>query len=170
MAGPKPSPKPVYICECGNHAWTNLSKGYVTLVSPEDAHLLLLRAYSAKVTKKTVYAFYTDNKPARKAVYLARLILETDDWGDHRNGNGLDNRRTNLREATQKTNTYNRAKRSNAFMSNYKGVTRYKHKWQATCQANGVKRWGIFDTELEAAAMYQQWSKELHGEYSSVRV
>src|SRR5215467_8421670 len=39
------------LCVCGEHAWAALTDGYVTLVSPEDAHHLQGRKWSAKKNK-----------------------------------------------------------------------------------------------------------------------
>ena len=39
-------PRPVFHCQCGDHAWAALTRGFITLVSPQDAWLLELRAWS----------------------------------------------------------------------------------------------------------------------------
>lgn len=171
MSSRDPKPRQVYHCICGDHVWTPLSKGYVTFVSPEDAHFLFMRAYTAKVTKRGVYAFYTANgATTRTSVYLARQIMRTSEWVDHRDGNPLDNRRCNIREANQATNVYNRAKRRDATQSKYKGVCRKRNRWQAACKVGEYTRTGVFDTEIEAAEAYEKWSKDLHKEYASSRV
>lgn len=69
---------------------------------------------------------------------------------DHENGDGLDNRRSNLRLATNKQNNQNRKCHS---ASGYKGVYRYKKtaKWRAEIERDFL---GIFDTPEKAALAY----------------
>lgn len=73
---------------------------------------------------------------------------------DHKNGNTLDNRRSNLRPATPSQNAQNRAKIASA-SSRYKGVTLHRQsgKWQLV--VNGVYR-GLYETEAEAATKYDE--------------
>jgi hypothetical protein len=85
---------------------------------------------------------------------------------DHRNGDGLDNRRENLRPATQSQNSANRAV-SNP--SGYKGVNWYKRTgiWRATVQSAGKsKHLGYFRTPEEAARAYDAAAFEVWGEYA----
>lgn len=81
---------------------------------------------------------------------------------DHINGNGLDNRRSNLRPATPGQNAANRkATRSDGV----KGVTFHKKsgKWQAAI----AKRYlGLFATQEEAAAAYDAAARDLWGDYA----
>lgn len=69
---------------------------------------------------------------------------------DHKNGNRLDNRRSNLRAATDPQNSFNRRPLS---ATGYKGVYRYKryNKWRAEIQKKFL---GIFDSPEEAAEAY----------------
>lgn len=87
---------------------------------------------------------------------------------DHINGDGLDNRRENLRLATRSENEHNRRKLSKT-LSQYKGVTRYKSngKWlaQIIFEMQHINI-GIFDTELEAAKAYNEAAKQYHGEFA----
>ena len=74
---------------------------------------------------------------------------------DHLNGNGLDNRKENLRFATRSQNNQNRNVTVNK-TSKYIGVSQQTEKngvvkMKAQCQGNNL---GKFDTEEEAALMY----------------
>jgi hypothetical protein len=81
---------------------------------------------------------------------------------DHRNHDGLDNRRENLRLATPKQNAANKRKQLNS-ASRYKGVARSgtaPTKWMATIEyrrPEGRKTLclGLFDLENEAAFAYR---------------
>jgi hypothetical protein len=87
---------------------------------------------------------------------------------DHINGNGLDNRKSNLREVTSKQNNMNRSKTSNSTTSVYKGVhwvTR-RSKWQAKIFVDGKDKFlGYFHDEKEAAIAYNKAATKFFGEF-----
>jgi hypothetical protein len=91
---------------------------------------------------------------------------------DHINGNGLDNRRCNLRSATNSQNQANRRKQKNT-SSIYKGVTWNKHakKWLSQVKFNyeGIYL-GLFISEIDAAIAYNAKAKELFGEYARINI
>lgn len=87
---------------------------------------------------------------------------------DHINGDPLDNRWCNLREATQSENNWNIRRASNN-TSGYKGVSWHSgtKKWTAAIMRNRKSHWlGSFETKGEARQAYIQASKKLHGEFS----
>ena len=70
---------------------------------------------------------------------------------DHKNHNGLDNRRTNLRLATHKQNGENRRGAAKQSTSGVRGVSKHQGKYMARVQHNGVQHYlGIFTTLEEA--------------------
>lgn len=87
---------------------------------------------------------------------------------DHINGNGLDNRRENLRISTQAQNLWN-AKKHKDSSSIYKGVSKRRNdtNWSARIMKNGkAQHIGMFTTETEAASAYNRVAKELFGEFA----
>jgi hypothetical protein len=88
---------------------------------------------------------------------------------DHRNHNGLDNRKANLKEVTYAQNNQNTRPRKNS-TSQYKGVDRmkrYKGKWRAQILHEGKKsHLGLFMCEKEAALAYNKKALELWGEHA----
>ena len=83
---------------------------------------------------------------------------------DHKNGNGLDNRRENLRLATFTQNNYNASKRKNT-SSQYKGVyfSKSRQRWRASIRFDGKRiSLGTFKAEIDAAKAYDAAAKKYH--------
>ena len=87
---------------------------------------------------------------------------------DHINGDTLDNRPENLREATRSENEMNKlpGKRNS---SGIKGVSweKRRSKWRAQITVNGEYKYlGSFGTRDEAESAYIAASIEMHGGFS----
>ncbi len=107
----------------------------------------------------------------RITLYMHREILnlESDNQKsvDHKNHNGLDNRRTNLRLCTASMNGMNRQSHKK-FSSQFKGVCwhKWRQKWVAKIRKNGKRYYlGYFQLEKEAAQAYNNAARELFGEF-----
>lgn len=88
---------------------------------------------------------------------------------DHKNGDTLDNRLSNLRVCTFAQNTYNRKKRADGVGSEFKGVSRNPGdtSYGAEVSCNGERYYlGKFKTEIEAAAAYNLAAIEIFGEFA----
>ena len=71
---------------------------------------------------------------------------------DHLNGNGLDNRKSNLRITTISGNSIRRTKVASNNTSGYRGVSRNGGRWRATIMICGKsKHLGCFGNPIEAA-------------------
>ena len=89
---------------------------------------------------------------------------------DHINGNGLDNRRENLRLATRHENCRN-ARKQQGCSSRYRGVSWYKTKqrWESRLNFNGrLYHLGYHDDEEDAARIYDNKARELFGDFVTV--
>lgn len=156
-----------------------LTRGYVTIVSPEDADLAEVKW----CVRPTQYRFYASRraKTARTnneyaTVNIHRIILERmigrelvkGECVDHIDMNGLNNQRSNLRLATNAQNQQNKP----AYSTNkcgYKGVywAKDRQKWRAGIQVNEKTiNLGQFDTAVEAAKAYDIAAIEHHGEFA----
>lgn len=130
------------------------------------------------------YKWHIGKQPKRKAVYARRNIylegkrtpveiaLHTQLTGykmtDHVNGNGLDCRRRNMREATVSQNRHNIGMRKNN-TSGYKGVCFEKEsqKWVARIQVNNKnKTIGRYTDITQAALAYNKAAKKYHGKFA----
>jgi hypothetical protein len=156
------------VCVCGEHAYAELTNGYVTMVEPKDAKFIQQRKWSAKIDSKSrsyVSVVGSDNRR------LAREILAVTDpcaHVDHIDNNPLNNRRQNLRICAPHENSMNqRAKKG--CTSRFKGVHFRKKKgsWVSRITVCGERRYiGEFLSEEEAARAYDAEAIRLHGEFA----
>ena len=150
-----------------------LSQGKRALVDDEDYERLSRWKWSALRDGKRWYAVrsYQDGKK-RQLTYMHRQIMgaQSEQQVDHRNMNGLDNRRENIRFCTNSQNHANTKKRAGC-TSKFKGVYLAAKKWRAQIYVH-KKRYqlGYFDDEVEAARSYNDAATELFGEFARLNV
>jgi len=86
---------------------------------------------------------------------------------DHRNGNGLDNRRENIRPCSRSENAINSKMRVNN-KSGFKGVSwdGRTQRWRVSIRANMKTHWlGRFNSIEEAVLRYKEAAKVIHGDF-----
>jgi len=151
-----------------------LTKGYVAIVDDEDYDFLMQWKWQVSCYRQYVYA--THSRFNKKGLNMHGIILEKiigrplikGEMTDHIDGDTLNNRRNNLRLATNTQNQWN-GKTPKTNTSGYKGVHRYKKtdKWASYMRQNGKKVFiGIFDTPEEAAIAYNRAIIMRSGEYA----
>lgn len=157
----------------GDIAIVPLTQGLVAIVDAADAHLVAGRNWCASKYGKTFYAMTNIVQDGRRtSLKMHRAILreERGPRVDHRDGNGLNNRRANLRPATSAENLWNRAAQRNS-TSGLKGVSydRRSGKWRAEISAAGKRvSLGLFPNPSSAAAAYAAAAERLHGDFARV--
>ncbi len=105
-----------------------------------------------------------------KQFFLHQLLLGIKD-GDHKDRNGLNNRRSNLRPATRQQQQANHKKHADGTTSRFRGVSWFKDtkKFRATITVNQKSiHLGLFADEMEAAHAYNKAATEYFGEFASL--
>lgn len=101
-------------------------------------------------------------------IYLHRFLLDAEAGihVDHIDGDGLNNRRSNIRLATPSQNTCNRTVWRSG---QYKGVERKGNRWRACVTFEGRRHYlGSFASAEEAAMAYDRGARLYHGEFAVV--
>ncbi len=167
-----------------------LTRGKYAIVDPEDYEWLMKFKWHTNSGRGKFYAVNSRMQKMHRMIMsdkiqedkrpvftsLRRGKQETGDrkrrsqlFVDHINGDGLDNRKANLRLATPTQNVWNSKCGMGRGKSQYKGVKWHKHvkKWAAVISVNGRRRHlGYFIDEKEAARAYDKAAKEGRGEYA----
>ncbi len=148
-----------------------LTQGKIALVDDADFDMLNQRKWCITRSCHVWYAV------SAGSLRMHRLILGLKKHDgiivDHRNGNGLDNRRANLRECSQSVNTQNRHNVARKKTSGYQGVCWDKsfNKWTAYIMQHGIQRTiGRYRLEIEAAKAYDNKAIELFGETAKLNL
>lgn len=146
-------------------------------VDDEDFNFLNQWKWYANKFKHTCYVRRVVRVNGRKSqIIMHRVILNAKDKQiiDHIDGNGLNNQKSNLRFCTQSQNSANKRAWG---ISKYLGVSlrRDVHKnyvytkWRAYIDIDGrQKNLGLFNSEIDAALIYNEAAKKVHGEFAKL--
>jgi len=150
-----------------------LGEGKFTIVDPPDFYRFNIFNWSPGENASNNYAVRLISGPKNKTgiVSLHREIMNHPKGFliDHENGNGLDNRRENLRLATRSQNQFNKRKTRSKTSSRFVGVyfERRKNRWMATIHYQGKRIWlGSFKSEIDAGRAYDRAATKYHGEFA----
>lgn len=149
----------------GTHS-VPLTRGMVAIIDSSDAPSVGTLNWCAVRYSRTWYACSRRN---RKHVYLHREVMghPVDKDVDHRNLNGLDCRRENLRVASKSQNAHNApAQRRNT--SGFKGASLHRTgRWLSQIRVRGHTHYlGLHDTPELAHAAYGAAAERLCGEFA----
>lgn len=151
-----------------------LTQGKVALVDDEDFEYLNQYKWHANKIGNFYYAVRNAKlaKNSWMPLMMHREIMNTPKGTgtDHKDHNGLNNQKVNLRFCDKKTNAMNRLSNKNS-SSEFKGVSWFtKNKnWKSQIQKDGkVIYLGSFKNEHDAALAYNQKATELYGEFANL--
>lgn len=160
----------------GSIAYVPLTKGNVAVIDTQDVPLVADRNWHAKRYKTgAIYACAVIERDGRLiTIRMHRLLTDAPDGleVDHRDGNGLNNRRGNLRVCDKPRNQANaRIRKDNT--SGFRGVSRKKWRsqwrWAAYLQVDGKRALvGYFKDPEEAARAYDSAARLAHGQFASL--
>lgn len=149
-----------------------LSQGKVAIIDDEDAFRILVHKWYAHIdTNGCLYAVRTIKRDGRNTMQRMHRVIANAPPGalvDHINGDGLDNRRSNLRVCSTSQNGHNRPKTSRN-STGYKGVSwhkRYRKFAANICHERKQYSLGRFDSKEDAARAYDEAARILHGEFA----
>lgn len=145
-----------------------LTKGRVATLDEADLRHIHGMAWTAQEMGRSCYAVHAKTRGLRFLMH--RLILGAPEGVevDHVDGDGLNNRRHNLRLATRRENGSNRRLNVNN-KSGYRGVCFRENtqRWQAQIKVAGRTIYlGQFATSDEAGAAYAEAAAHYHGQFA----
>ncbi len=148
-----------------------LTQGKVAIIDDKDFPIVANYKWYAFQSKHDWYAqVHIKGNNKRTSLQMHRLIIGVlpSIQIDHIDHNGLNNRRSNLRFATNQQNNFNRKSHVNS-SSKYKGVSwkKRERKWVAQISIKGKnKHLGYYANEKEAAMAYNKVALKLFGNFA----
>lgn len=151
-----------------------LTQGQAALIDDEDFDVVSRFKWRAKIRHGVWYAVrhtpMIDGKRTTQALH--QFILPGVARIDHKNRDGLDNQKENLRPASRCQNSANSKKRE-ATTSKFKGVhwVTAEQIWRAQIGYENTMIWlGNFSDEIEAARAYDVAAKKIFGEFARLNL
>ena len=146
-----------------------LTQGQFAVVDDKDYDAVAQFRWRAIKNRYTYYAMRDVMRDGRRSSQYMHTLIAGFNQTDHRNGNGLDNRRRNLRPASNAENHRN-ARRSTANTSGYKGIDweKRRSKWRVRVR-DGRRQVtiGRYDDLADAVTARREAAARLHGEFAN---
>ena len=148
--------------------FVELTQGRVAIVDAADLPLVEVYTWHTAPSGRSGLIYARSQVDDRKRL-MHQLITG---WAmvDHANGDGLDNRRHNLRPTSRSQNMANRRK-SVSGSSQFKGVYWQKSvaRWRAQIGYQGQRIYlGLYDSEEDAGRVYDAAARERFGKFAAL--
>ncbi|MBL7153093.1 MAG: HNH endonuclease [Phycisphaerae bacterium] len=152
-----------------------LTRGKYAIVDAEDFKELNQYKWHCTHEGYVKRAARNESGKGRKQVqiYMHRVVCPAAKgmMVDHINRNALDNRKANLRAATQKQNVWNRKFVRKGGKTRFNGIRwdKNRQRWQVRLTIDGRREsFGYYGGEVEAAKAYDGIAKKYRGEYAYI--
>lgn len=142
-----------------------LTQSKVALVDDEDYEYISQWNWYAMYTRGSWYAARCVRG---RHIWMHREIMNTptDLLVDHKDNNGLNNQRYNLRNCTQSVNIQNMRSRDG-----YRGVSYHRTKYRSRIEVNGRQVYlGLFIHAKDAAKAYNTAATKYFGEFARLNI
>jgi hypothetical protein len=155
------------------YRYVPLTRGQVAIVDLDDFTWVSQWNWSA-LWIPSKHGFYAVRSAViegkKRCLYLHRELLQCspDEYTDHRDGNSLDCRRSNIRRCRPIDNTRNRGVQT-VNTSGLKGVSfdRFRNKWKSRINVDGKEIFlGRFANSMDAAIAYNNAAREYYGDFA----
>lgn len=159
---------------CYSPVWIHIDGGACVLVDEPDAATVASLPLKLWRQEHTSYARIIETASTKPTtLHHAMACADVGQLVDHINGDGLDNRRANLRVCSRRDNNCN-ASKAPGKSSRYKGVSLSYGKWRAAIRGgpvmpNGWRKGivlGYFSDEEDAARAYDAAAVRYFGEFA----
>lgn len=167
--------RPICIIGDGTALIPLTPRGTFAVIDEADIPLVAQYPWSCYRNPRTTSPYALANRANRNdynagTIFMHRLIMAAPKGVqvDHINGDGLDNRRANLRLCAERENAFNRRKHQPG-SSRFKGVTKRSgyDRWRARIRVRGdLVALGDYATEDAAARAYDEAAVRLHGRFA----
>lgn len=146
-----------------------LTKGFEAIIDAADVTLVSEYRWHAMINKSSGHVYARCTVHGIRQIFMHRILMQAQkgEQIDHIDGNGLNNRRANLRRATSSQNQANRGAAAHNKIG-IKGVSLIRSgKYRAQINnGNNTIYLGLFDTAAEASAAYVGAARVLWGEFA----
>jgi hypothetical protein len=143
-------------------------KGHTVLIDEEDYPMLSRLSWNISKSKRTFYAgtkIFMNGR--QRSLLMHRMITGfVASQIDHKNHNGLDNRKENLRHATKRQNSINHHRKNKwGYRGVYQKQDSKNFAFQISVAGRKIHSKSGFPTPEAAARAYDLACKEYHGEF-----
>lgn len=148
-----------------------LAEGISAIIDDEDFDRVMEHKWRCDFKSKTHGSYACTIGIRKNSIYMHRFITRAPKGMvvDHKNGDGLDNRKGNLRVCTHQENSRSRQCLQKNNTSGYQGVFKSQYGWQARIRINGEDTYlGFSKNKVLMAKLYDEAAKKYHRDFATL--